>query len=209
MDNFNEYEDPFIVDWKRVRGLIEHEDDLIDQRTRWLTLINTFLFAGFYTIAAATSIDPDLKLFASWALPGIGLVVSVAAKIAIGEAMRQLKESAEWWRVRKKSDPRNFPDSPDDAKNLRNPPIVGIRRSGLWSHDFLIADVLPATAISLWILVFLGEAWKYPQPWKYLQEKPQLAYWQWMLVVIALVLLYWLWSMTIRSVRERSRTGPA
>lgn len=192
---FDEYKDPFISDWKRVRGLIEHEDDLIDQRTRWLTTITAFLFAGFYTIPGA-DVDEDLKLFASWALPAIGLIVSLAAKIAIGAAMRQLKRIAEWWSERKKSDPRNLAVSPDDVQDLRHPPIVGLSGAGQWSHDFMIADVLPATAISLWILVLVG------QLWKFLQLKPsipQLTVWQWILVVIGVALLFWVWSKLLKS----------
>jgi protein-S-isoprenylcysteine O-methyltransferase Ste14 len=203
--DFDEDKDPFLCDWKRVRGLIEHEDDLIDQRTRWLTTINAVLFAGFYTIPGA-HVDDDLKLFASWALPAIGLIVSIAAKIAISQAMRQLKRAAEWWDERKKSDPRNSAKSPDDALDLRHPPIVGLSGTGQWSHDFMIADVLPATAISLWILMLAG------QLWKFLQLKPslpQLTIWQWILVVVGLALIYWAWSKVLKKWSAERKATPS
>lgn len=51
-DAGDEFNDEFIVDGKRARSQIEHEDNLIDHRMTWLILSNTFLFAGFFLVVA-------------------------------------------------------------------------------------------------------------------------------------------------------------
>ena len=44
--SFDEFKDRNITDWKRVRGALEHENLLIDQRFTWLLVTQGFLFTA-------------------------------------------------------------------------------------------------------------------------------------------------------------------
>src|SRR4030095_9944176 len=144
---FDERTDRFICDWKRARELIQHEDNLINHRTQWLSAINGFLLAGYFVSQSAVNIDADLKQFSKFGIPLVGLVISFAVKIALSAAMLQRGETVAWGHRRKAFDPSNLPESPDDCKNFRHPQIVGFKSRRGWSHDFMIVDVLSLTII--------------------------------------------------------------
>jgi hypothetical protein len=57
-NDWTEFNDPEIVDWKRVRSAIEHENDLTNHRFTWLMASQGFLFAAFgLTWQASTKTD--------------------------------------------------------------------------------------------------------------------------------------------------------
>jgi hypothetical protein len=178
--------DAIMRDWNRVRALIEHEDNLIDQRTGWLLTINAFLLSGFF-IAQSGSLDDDLKGIVKWSIPIIGIVVSSAVKIAISAAVRQLKTIVKWWQIRKSSDPHNFSASPDDSQNLRHPPIVGFAEAGHLPHDFMISEILPSTIISIWICILIGLSNRFIE----LQQTLSLPIWAWAIIFVVLIVPVW------------------
>jgi hypothetical protein len=202
---FDERTDRFISDWKRVRELIQHEDNLVNHRTQWLAAINAFLLTGYFVSQSAVSIDADLKLFSKFGIPLIGLIVSFAVKIALSAAMLQQREIVTWWGRRKAHDPSNLPESPDDSKNLRHPQIVGLTSRGGWSHDFMIVDVLPSTVISVWVFMFLGASM---QALKGMQSFT-LPVWGWVTLIVGIAAVSPMWlqivGRTIKSKRSTER----
>lgn len=48
--DWDEFHDPGVVNWKRVRSVIEHENHLINHRIGWLLSSQAFLFAAFALI---------------------------------------------------------------------------------------------------------------------------------------------------------------
>lgn len=121
---FDEFKDPLITDWKRVRSCIEREDDLIDQRLRWLLTSQGFLFTAFAAALAAISsekVDPKTQLLAqlligSLAIMALAICLMVYSKISAAEV--HLDRLRRYWKRRCQSDP-DFD---------RHPPIMG------WSH---------------------------------------------------------------------------
>jgi hypothetical protein len=124
---FDEFKDPLITDWKRVRSCIEREDDLIDQRLRWLLTSQGFLFTAFAAaLAAITSekVDPKTQLLAqlligSLAIMALAICLMVYSKISAAED--HLSRLRRYWKWRCQSDP-DFD---------RHPPIMGWSRMRL------------------------------------------------------------------------------
>jgi hypothetical protein len=52
---WTEFSDPAIVDWKRVRSAIEHENVLTNQRFTWLLTSQGFLLGGFVLVFQAST----------------------------------------------------------------------------------------------------------------------------------------------------------
>ncbi len=124
---FDEFKDPLITDWKRVRSCIEREDDLIDQRLRWLLTSQGFLFTAFAAaLAAITSekVDPKTQLLAQLligALAIMALLICLMVYSKISAAEVHLERLRQYWKKRGQSDP-DF---------QRHPPIMGWTRMRL------------------------------------------------------------------------------
>jgi hypothetical protein len=127
--DWTEFKDPEIVDWKRVRSAIEHENELTNHRFTWLMASQAFLFAAFgFTWHASTQTDvaADYRplyqvALAVFALTGI--LICMFLSLGIRAAKRQHNELEVWWRDRRiidvkrhpplcGSDPRAFGDMP-------------------------------------------------------------------------------------------------
>ncbi|MGX7004113.1 hypothetical protein [Caballeronia sp. KNU42] len=158
---FSEFSDQFITDWKRARNLIEHEDELIHQRTTWLATINAFLFSGYF-LGQKADTSTNFKSIAElllWIIPLIGVCISASIMVGIVAAMRQLTIVRNWWQRRKADDPRNFAECPDDCNDLRHPPIVGFRGKHALPHDLMITKVLPGLVILIWVIILAYLIW--------------------------------------------------
>ncbi|HEX7408108.1 MAG TPA: hypothetical protein VF515_10745, partial [Candidatus Binatia bacterium] len=59
-DEWDEFKDPEIVDWKRVRLAIEHENTLTNSRVTWLLYAQGFLL-GAYMLVFTASTKQDFK----------------------------------------------------------------------------------------------------------------------------------------------------
>jgi len=59
---WDEFHDAEIVDWKRVRSAIEHENELTNHRLTWMLNSQAFLFAAFaLTFASSPESVGDLR----------------------------------------------------------------------------------------------------------------------------------------------------
>ncbi len=115
--NWDEFHDDEIVDWKRVRSAIEHENELTNHRLTWMLNSQAFLFAAFaLTFQASTKKDvaESFLPFYKYVLAGISVTgILAAAYLASGlaAAQRQHEELEKWWACRKKEQSRHPPIS--------------------------------------------------------------------------------------------------
>jgi len=154
--------DSVIKDWNRVRALIEHEDDLIHQRTTWLITSNAFLFTGYFLSQGSvkTENSSELTNYLIWLIPLISIVLSYTIKAGIEAAMSQIKTTNGWWEWRKSLDMSNYEISTDDALCLKHPRLTGITPDKFFDHDFMISKAIPWTLILSWIFILAGLFWK-------------------------------------------------
>jgi len=115
--DWNEQNDPEIVDWKRVRSSIEHENTLTTARFSWLLTSQGFLLGGFVLLfqglaKADGNWTPKFQVvLAGLALAGI--LMSVLLSRGLRAAHDQHKRLEHWWKNRPKDD------------EGRHPPICG------------------------------------------------------------------------------------
>ena len=114
-DGWDEFHDPEIVDWKRVRSAIEHENELTNHRLTWVLNSQAFLFAAFALMfQASTKIDVDKLLlpFYKYVLAGIsiiGILAAVYLSSGLAAAQKQHKQLEAWWANRVKDISRHPP----------------------------------------------------------------------------------------------------
>jgi hypothetical protein len=90
--------------YKVYRDYMKHEDDLLNQRTTWLLVIQGFLFATLAVLGEWVSPkDPlsDLlrteRLYLIYVLVGVGIFIAVAAFISILAANEAIDSLQEKW----------------------------------------------------------------------------------------------------------------
>ena len=150
-----------LADWERIRGLIEHEDNLINQRITWLISINAFLFTGYFlSQRPGQAAFNELASYLLWAIPFFGVAVSYSIKSGVKAAMNQIRWINDWWVWRKSLDPKNHAESPDDSLSLRHPRLTGLTPSKSFDHDFMISDALPLSLIFAWVAILISLSWK-------------------------------------------------
>jgi len=117
-DEWDEFHDAEIVDWKRVRSAIEHENELTNHRLTWILSSQAFLLVAFalmFQASTKTDVDKLLLPFYRYLLAGIstiGILAAVYLSSGLAAAQRQHKQLETWWAKREK-----------DAS--RHPPICG------------------------------------------------------------------------------------
>lgn len=106
---WDEYKDPQIVNWKRVRAVIEHENMLINHRITWLLLSQGFLLALLGSLGAACAkkagdlgdIGMQLcKFLASAGLPVLmlaGIFICLVIAVTVSHAEIQIRSISNWW----------------------------------------------------------------------------------------------------------------
>lgn len=116
---WDEFKDPQITDWKRVRGVIEHENVLVNNRISWLLASHGFLFtilglSANNELVASCFRDPRIPpakdaLVAAVAVCNaykfsllpllmlLGLVISLIIAITISHAEQQVRAMDTWW----------------------------------------------------------------------------------------------------------------
>jgi len=116
---WNELNDPEVVDWKRVRSAIEHENELTNHRLTWLLTSQAFLFAAYvltFQVSAKNDVIPEMRPFYRYVLAAIaitGILVCGYLSLGVLAAQKQHEKLEDWWAK------RNI----DDAK--RHPPLCG------------------------------------------------------------------------------------
>jgi|SRR5689334_6706485 len=119
--DWDEFHDPEIVNWKRVRAAIEHENTLTNNRFTWLLSSQAFLFAAFALMFQASTkndvvdtLRPFYKyVFAVFALTGI--LAALFLSLGLLAAQHQHDALVQWW---------NDHTNEQTRKNL-HPPICG------------------------------------------------------------------------------------
>jgi hypothetical protein len=116
---WDEFKDPQISDWKRVRGVIEHENGLVNNRITWLLASHGFLFtilglsannelvASCFrdprippvkgALVAAAAVCNAYKFSVLPLLMLLGLVISLIIAITISHAEKQVRAMDTWW----------------------------------------------------------------------------------------------------------------
>lgn len=118
--DWDEFHDPEIVDWKRVRSAIEHENELTNHRLTWLLTSQAFLFAAFALVFQAstkTDVKDELRPFYQYILAGFavtGLFACAYLSLGLLAAQRQHERLEAWWAKR------------EQKMSRRHPPICGI-----------------------------------------------------------------------------------
>jgi hypothetical protein len=146
---FNEFEDRAIVDYKRFRGQVEHENELVHHRMTWLLTSNAFLFAAFAAALSAismSSVEPQLVRLAKWLftiIPVLGLFICYIASRVIDSAFLQIKMLIQWWEASIKGEDRN-----------RHPPLIELK--GIGYHRLLLAWGVPSLLSIAWIGILIG-----------------------------------------------------
>jgi hypothetical protein len=103
---WDEFHDDEIVDWKRVRSAIEHENQLTNHRVTWLLTSQGFLFAAFALVFQAstkTDVKDELRAFYQYILSGLaitGIFVSLYLRLALRAAEIQHEILRLWWKGR-------------------------------------------------------------------------------------------------------------
>jgi heme/copper-type cytochrome/quinol oxidase subunit 4 len=104
-NSWDEFHDEEIVDWKRCRQAIEHENQLVNHRLSWLFASQGFLFAAFgaiwngwkYSASTRDSTDPITSIFVLMIICFVGIVVCAGIQKSLLEAEMQLASLDKWW----------------------------------------------------------------------------------------------------------------
>jgi hypothetical protein len=103
--DWDEFKDEQIVDWRRIRASLEHEDRLINHRLTWLLSFEALLFAALgIIINSMASYMPNkdvdrfgLYCFALTGFVNIGLIGALYVEKFIRGAENAHKILVKWW----------------------------------------------------------------------------------------------------------------
>lgn len=140
--DWDEFHDDEIVDWKRVRSAIEHENELTNHRLTWLLTSQGFLFAAFALIFQAstkTDVKDELRIFYYYILAGFaatGIIISFYLWLLLQGAEIQHEKLRTWWLKRPKDD-------------FRHPSICGDPK---WTNRIFPTSGLTFLFVVSWII---------------------------------------------------------
>jgi len=155
-NRWDELRDDQIVDWKRTRAVIEHENHLINHRITWLLLLQGALITWSGKLigqvlgveqCTANSACPQIGSLLPVAL--IGALVSIFISLTLSQAEKQIQEAVKWWNTRVRDDdnkcfhPPIFP-SADWISYSHKYSVLGLLFSYFWGA-VLIGGVINAT----------------------------------------------------------------
>lgn len=113
--DWDEFKDPEIVDWKRVRAAIEHENTLTNQRVTWLLVGQGFLLGAYMAVFGPImkgETKSDMLPYSLGTLVVIvlaGLLLSIFLSRGVQAAFEQHNRLKKWWNDRPKADPNRHP----------------------------------------------------------------------------------------------------
>jgi uncharacterized membrane protein len=98
----NGAENPDIIDWKRARSVIEHENTLVNNRVTWLLVSQAFLFAVYGTLLtswgkAELRIGRETFVLLLLALLVISGYICISIGIVLAAAVKHIKYVHCWW----------------------------------------------------------------------------------------------------------------
>jgi hypothetical protein len=152
--DWTEHNDAEIVDWKRVRSSIEHENTLTNHRLTWLLTSQGFLLGAFALLFQASGkndVPPDFKPFYPSVLASIaftGIMVSLYLRLGLRAAQMQHDRLRDWWEAR--------------PKTGLHPDICG-RNFGWMTHKLPYHN-FPFVFMIAWTLLMPVVFWPYLKP---------------------------------------------
>jgi hypothetical protein len=101
---WDEFHDDEIVDWKRCRSAIEHENTLVNHRLSWLFASQSFLFASFGVVwnawknpSGSNSVPAQTSVVFLIIIAITGIVVCTAIQQSLLGAEKQIILLDRWW----------------------------------------------------------------------------------------------------------------
>ncbi|MDG4595140.1 MAG: hypothetical protein P9F75_05520 [Candidatus Contendobacter sp.] len=160
--DWDEFKDIEIVDWKRVRSAIEHENTLVNHRLTWLFSSQLFLFAFFGLVFVSwikKEPNNDLVYFVPFVIGAISILAIVICMVIfceVNSATTQLDSLQKWWDYRYRKNHKR--DEKDENHDERHPPIQ------LWKGKphvllrLLWSELIPIWFLVTWLCLFLAIA---------------------------------------------------
>lgn len=116
--DWDEFKDVEIVDWKRARAAMEHENMLINERVNWLLIGQGFLLAAYFTIFDSIITREEVPLqklpYALGSLSIIsltGIALAIFLSRGVKAAFEQHDHIRSWWyRQIAETDTRRHPN---------------------------------------------------------------------------------------------------
>lgn len=163
---WDEFHDLEVVDWKRVRAVIEHENILVNHRLTWFFSSQAFLFGAFALLfnEEMKSSEPEntyLFQIMLGSMASIGSALCLFLFHSMRSAQNHLDLVDNWYHgeanpVRLKREPvKNYPERQDakDFREKRNPPLQG-EPSRDWTYYFKV-KYIPILFLLAWIVLLL------------------------------------------------------
>ncbi len=179
---WDEFHDPGVVNWKRVRSVIEHENHLINHRIGWLLSSQAFLFAAFALIfQAAIANDllyarpaPDARPRGAAAgtlpearrpeyvgpvkavlfvIPLVGFLVCLYILVTVDAAHRHTFFMEKWWICHHLGHLGSEDDLHDVEKLAGHPPINGMFDQ--WIYHVFGTRWIPVPFIIGWVTLLV------------------------------------------------------
>jgi hypothetical protein len=106
---WDEFHDPEVVNWKRCRSVIEHENNLVNHRLSWLFASQGFLYGAYGVLlniwknpsVITNTKEVQLPQFSYPALlvtiALVGMLACLAVHNSITEAQKNMDELERWW----------------------------------------------------------------------------------------------------------------
>lgn len=169
-ESWDEFHDDEIVDWKRLRLCIEHENALVNHRLTWLFASQAFLFTSFGVIwnawknPSGNNIIPTLTCQAFlMAISCIGIIVCRAIQQSLIGAEAQIIYLDRWWYYRGNVRPGEKYKNIQERQYVRaqrdstHPPLQGdIHIEGNYLGRVLSFTHLPNWFTAMWFFLVIS-----------------------------------------------------
>jgi hypothetical protein len=163
---FDEFKDEELVNWRRIRTSVEHENILINHRLSWLFSSQAFLFTTFILVFNAWKANPGGQAAGSHfpyllsIISVVGIFICVSIQRSLNSAEEQLRDLDKWWHREwdnQSGDYRVWTDrksrvSALKQKSLKHPPLQGFIRHAWWDRWFTYS-IIPALFLVAWALI--------------------------------------------------------
>lgn len=164
---WDEFHDDEIVDWKRCRSAIEHENTLVNHRLSWLFASQSFLFASFGVIwnawknpSGSNSVPAQASMVFLIIIAITGIVVCTAIQQSLLGAEKQIIFLDRWWYLAGSPQSVDRYRDSDERANKRvardqiHPPIQGdIHIQGNFLNRVISFTFLPNWFNAVWFLL--------------------------------------------------------
>jgi hypothetical protein len=152
--DWDEFHDLGIVNWKRIRSSIEHENTLVNHRVGWLLTSQLFLFGAFAAVfnaalnkdVLATSLHVQVFLVA---VSCVAITICLFVTVSLDAAHRQMGLLEDWWIRHHLKGIRNQRSLRNVKKLTDHPPINGMFDQ--WLYHVFGTRLLPLPILAGWL----------------------------------------------------------